>query len=146
MDITGTPACYWLICTLYIISILQIISQPSLGGISAMQKITGHVQDTSKYLHYHWWQPVTIMIQMCLILVKLRRKLVAGVELLMIMVMSLPIGYSLMIPRSLFLFLISALPISVPINVLSLLNLILPYQGSRTTQVIILILIIPPLS
>ena len=23
-----------------------------------MQKITGHVQDTSKYLHYHWWQPV----------------------------------------------------------------------------------------
>ena len=26
MDITGTPACYWLICTLYIFSILQIIS------------------------------------------------------------------------------------------------------------------------
>ena len=29
-----------------------------MGGISAMQKITGHVQDTSKYLHYYWWQPV----------------------------------------------------------------------------------------
>ena len=23
-----------------------------------MQKITGHVQDTSKYLYYYWWQPV----------------------------------------------------------------------------------------
>ena len=58
MDITGTPAACWLICTLYVISLMQIISQPSLGGMSAMQKVTGFVQDTSKCLHYHWWQPV----------------------------------------------------------------------------------------
>ena len=55
MDITGTPACYWLICTMYVISLLQIISQPSLGGMSAMQKVTGFVQDSSKFIHYHWW-------------------------------------------------------------------------------------------
>ena len=58
MDITGTPAACWLICTLYVISLMQIISQPSLGSMSAMQKVTGFVQDTSKCLHYHWWQPV----------------------------------------------------------------------------------------
>ena len=58
MDITGTPAACWLICTLYVISLMQIILQPTLGGMSAMQKVTGFVQDTSKCLHYHWWQPV----------------------------------------------------------------------------------------
>ena len=26
--------------------------------MSAMQKVTGFVQDTSKCLYYHWWQPV----------------------------------------------------------------------------------------
>ena len=58
MDITGMPAAYWLICILYIINLMQLISQPSLGGISAMQKVAGYVQDTSKCLHYHWWQQV----------------------------------------------------------------------------------------
>ena len=58
MDITGTPACYWLICSMYVISLLQIISQPSLGGMSAMQKVTGFVQDSSKFIHYHSWQQV----------------------------------------------------------------------------------------
>ena len=37
---------------------MQLISQASLEGINAMQKVTGFVQDTSKCLHYHWWQPV----------------------------------------------------------------------------------------
>ena len=58
MDITGTPAGCWLICTMYVIALMQLISQPSLGGISTMQKVTGYVQDTSKCLHYHWWQQV----------------------------------------------------------------------------------------
>ena len=43
---------------MYVISLLQIISQPSLGGMSAMQKVTGFVQDSSKFIHYHWWQQV----------------------------------------------------------------------------------------
>ena len=38
MDIMGTPAGCWLICTMYIIALMQLISQPSLGGISSMQK------------------------------------------------------------------------------------------------------------
>ena len=54
----GTPAGCWLICTMYMIALMQLISQPSLGGISAMQKVTGYIQDTSKCLHYHWWQQV----------------------------------------------------------------------------------------
>ena len=58
MDITGTPAGCWLICTLYIIALMQLIFQPSLGGISAIQKVRGYIQDTSKSLHYHWWQQV----------------------------------------------------------------------------------------
>ena len=58
MDIMATPAGCWLICTIYVIALMQLISQPSLGGISAMQNVTGYVQDTSKCLHYHWWQQV----------------------------------------------------------------------------------------
>ena len=46
MDITSTPTGCWLICTMYVIALMQLISQPSLGGISAMQKVTGYVQDT----------------------------------------------------------------------------------------------------
>ena len=38
MDITGTPAKCWLICTMYVIALMQLISQPSLKGISAIQK------------------------------------------------------------------------------------------------------------
>ena len=58
MDITRTPARCWLICTMYVIVLMLLISQPSLGGISAIQKVTGYVKDTSKCLHYHWWQQV----------------------------------------------------------------------------------------
>ena len=54
----GTPARCWLICTMYIIALMQLIFQPSLGGINAMQKVTGYIQDTSKCLHYHWQQQV----------------------------------------------------------------------------------------
>ena len=43
---------------MYIIAFMQLISQPSLGEINAMQKITRYVQDTSKCLYYHWWQQV----------------------------------------------------------------------------------------
>ena len=28
-----------------------------------MQKVTGYVQDSSKFLHYHWWQPVYYLDQ-----------------------------------------------------------------------------------
>ena len=58
MDIMGTPARCWLICTMYVIALMQLISQPSLGAISVIQKVTGYVQDTFKCLHYHWWQQV----------------------------------------------------------------------------------------
>ena len=58
MDITGTPPQYWLLCTLYIIAVLQIISQPTLGGMSSLQKITGYIQDSSQFINFHWWQPV----------------------------------------------------------------------------------------
>ena len=58
MDIMGSLARCWLICTMYVIALMQLISQPSLGGICAMQKVTGYIQDTSKCLHYHWWQQV----------------------------------------------------------------------------------------
>ena len=43
MDIIDTPVGCWLICTMYIIALIQLISQPSLGGISAMQKVTGYI-------------------------------------------------------------------------------------------------------
>ena len=33
MDITGTPARCWLICTMYVIALMQLISQPSLGRL-----------------------------------------------------------------------------------------------------------------
>ena len=43
MDIMDTPAGCWLICTMYVIALMQLISQPSLGGISSIQKVTGFV-------------------------------------------------------------------------------------------------------
>ena len=45
MDIMSTPAGCWLICTLYVIALMQLISQPSLGKVSALQKVTGYLQD-----------------------------------------------------------------------------------------------------
>ena len=47
MDIMGISAGCWLICTMYIIALMQLILQPSLGGISSIQKVTGCIQDTS---------------------------------------------------------------------------------------------------
>ena len=81
----GTPAGRWLICTLYVIGLMQLISQPSLGGISALQKVTGYIQDTSKCLHYHWWQQVYYLNRDTLILAKVVKNLVVGVAGLMTM-------------------------------------------------------------
>ena len=130
MDITSTPTKYWLICTLYVINLMQLISQPSLGGIRSMQKVTGFVQDTSKCLHYHWWQPIYYLNLGAAVQAQPIRKRVVGVAGLMILVMFSPTGSLLMTPSNLFLYLISVLPLHAPICMLKLVILLPPFKGS----------------
>ena len=118
MDIMGTPARCWLICTMYVIALMQLISQPSLGGISAMQKVTGYIQDTSKCFHYHWWQQVCYLDYNTPYPSQSRENWAVGVVGLMTMVIFSPIGFLLMIPNNLYLFLTFALPIFALTNAL----------------------------
>ena len=118
MDIMGTPTRCWLICTIYVIALMQLISQPSLGSISAMQMVTGYIQDTSKCLHYHWWQPVYYLDRDASYPSQSRGNWAVGAVGWTIMGIYLPIGSLRMIPNNLYLFLISVLPIFAQTNML----------------------------
>ena len=58
MDRTGTPADLWLLCTLYVASVFNILSNEKLNGMSAIEKATGFTPDISAHLAFRWWEPV----------------------------------------------------------------------------------------
>ena len=58
MDRTGTPAVYWLLCTLYVIYLLNHVVHEKLGGLTPITKAFGYEADISALLTFHWWQPV----------------------------------------------------------------------------------------
>ena len=58
MDRTGTPAQYWVMCTLYCIYMANRLSLSSLGEKTPLQVVTGVKPDISSLLHYRWWEPI----------------------------------------------------------------------------------------
>ena len=56
MDRTGTPAEFWLLCTLYVIQLLNHMI--NVSGNIPLSQVTGQVTDVSAYLSFHWWQDV----------------------------------------------------------------------------------------
>ena len=57
---TGVPAHCWLLCLLYVCSLLNAKPSPALDGITPLQALTGQVPDISHFLHFCFWEPVNI--------------------------------------------------------------------------------------
>ena len=58
MNLVGALAHCWLLCLLYVCSLLNITLSPALKGITPIQALTGHVPDISHFLHFSFWEPV----------------------------------------------------------------------------------------
>ena len=58
MNLTGAPAHCWLLCMLYVCSLLNATASPALGGLNPLQALTGQVPDISHFLHFSFWEPV----------------------------------------------------------------------------------------
>ena len=52
MNLTGAPAHCWLLCMLYLCSLLNATASPALGGLTPLQALTGQVPDISHFLHF----------------------------------------------------------------------------------------------
>lgn len=57
MDRTGTPAAFWLLCTLFVIYVLNHLINEQLG-MPPIQACFGVRANISPLLHFHWWQKV----------------------------------------------------------------------------------------
>ena len=58
MNLTGAPAHCWLLCMLYVCSLLNATASPALGGLTPLQALTGQVPDISHFLHFPFWEPI----------------------------------------------------------------------------------------
>ena len=58
MNLTGAPAHCWLLCLLYVCSLLYVTASSALGGLTLIQTLTGQVPDISHFLHFSFWEPV----------------------------------------------------------------------------------------
>ena len=56
MDHVGCPAGYWLLCTLFVISLLNCLV--NANGAIPQSLVTGQVTDISPFLSFHFWQEV----------------------------------------------------------------------------------------
>ena len=45
MNLTGAPALYWLLCLVYVCTLLNVTASPTLNGITPIQALTGQVPD-----------------------------------------------------------------------------------------------------
>ena len=52
MNLTGAPAHCWLLCLLYVCSLLNVSASPALGGLTPIQALTGQIPDISHFLHF----------------------------------------------------------------------------------------------
>ena len=52
MNLTRAPAHCWLLCLVYVCSLLNVTSSPALDGITPLQALTGQVPDISHFLDY----------------------------------------------------------------------------------------------
>ena len=51
MNLTGAPAHCWLLCLVYVCSLLNVTASPALDGITPLQAPTAQVPDISHSLH-----------------------------------------------------------------------------------------------
>ena len=58
MNLTGAPAHCWLLCLVYVCSLLNVTASPTLDGIIPLQALTEQVPDISHFLHFSSWEPV----------------------------------------------------------------------------------------
>ena len=58
MNLTGAPAHCWLLCLLYVCSLLKATASPALRCLTLIQALTGQVPDISHFLHFSFWEPV----------------------------------------------------------------------------------------
>lgn len=58
MDRTGTPPEFWLLCTLFVVYLANLLSVESLGFLTPTQMACGYIPDVSALLHFRWWEPV----------------------------------------------------------------------------------------
>ena len=58
MNLTGVPANCWLLCLVYVGSLLNATASPPLGGITPIQALSGQVSDISHFMQFSFWEPV----------------------------------------------------------------------------------------
>ena len=58
MNFTGAPAHCWLLCLLYVCSLLNVTASPALEDLTPIQALTGQVPDISHFLDFSFWEPV----------------------------------------------------------------------------------------
>ena len=58
MNLTGAPAHHWLLCLVYVCSLLNATASPALDGITPLQALILQVPDISHFLHFSFWEPV----------------------------------------------------------------------------------------
>ena len=56
MDRVGCPSGYWLLCTLFVIGLLNHLV--NVNSVVPMTVVTGEITDVSPYLSFHFWQEV----------------------------------------------------------------------------------------
>ena len=61
MNLTGVPAHCWLLCLVYVCSVLNLTASPGLDGITSLQALTEQVPDISHFLHFSFQEPFTTM-------------------------------------------------------------------------------------
>ena len=60
MDRVGCSSGYWLLCLLYVIGLLNVLSNSK--GCIPLTVVTGHITDISPYLDFHFWQEVFVEV------------------------------------------------------------------------------------
>ena len=55
MNLTGAPAHCWLLCLLYVCSLLNVMASPALGSLTPIKALTGEVPDINHFLQFSFW-------------------------------------------------------------------------------------------
>ena len=58
MQTTATPGRYWLLCLLFVISLLNHSARETINFRTPMERKFGTTPDTSKFLCFRWWEPI----------------------------------------------------------------------------------------
>ena len=60
MDRTGCPTSYWLLCLLYVVGLLNVLSNSK--GCIPLTVVTGLLTDASPYLDFHFWRDMFVEV------------------------------------------------------------------------------------